>query len=127
MQKAKRVVALLLAVLMTLGMLAGCGSQEEPAPENTTAPAEVQPNLAGVDNDMEMEIEGEVDKTKTLTTLIDCDATPAFNGNPFDETAGINWSLQPFMYDYLAFYSPMPERTFKNSLMDILVLVLINN
>lgn len=118
MQKAKRVVALLLAVLMTLGMLAGCGSQEEPAPENTTAPAEVQPNLAGVDNDMEMEIEGEVDKTKTLTTLIDCDATPAFNGNPFDETAGINWSLQPFMYDYLAFYSPMPERTFKNSLME---------
>ena len=78
----------------------------------------MQPNLAGVDNDLTMEAEGEVDTSKVLTTLIDCDATPAFNGNPYDETAGINWSIQPFMYDYLAFFSPMPERTFKNSLME---------
>lgn len=116
MKITKRVLALLLAAMMTVGMLAGCASQESEAqaPEETA----VQPNLAGVDNDLTMEAEGEVDTSKVLTTLIDCDATPAFNGNPYDETAGINWSIQPFMYDYLAFFSPMPERTFKNSLME---------
>lgn len=119
MKAFKRIAALTLAAVMSVSALAGCGGQDT---DNTTAAAgtsaEVQPNLDGVENTLTMHVEGEVDKSKTLTTLIDCDATPAFNGNPYDETAGINWSLQPFMFDYLAFYAPMPERTIKNSMME---------
>ncbi|MDI6618595.1 MAG: ABC transporter substrate-binding protein [Clostridiales bacterium] len=58
------------------------------------------------------------DSTKVLTTLIDCAPPPAFNGNPLDDTSGINWSIQPFMYGYLANYSPFPERKFKTELLE---------
>ena len=115
MKLSKRIAALSLAALMSVSVLAGCGGQKAPEDLEVT---EVKPVLDAVENDLVMHVEGEVDKDKTLTTLINCDATPAFNGNPYDETAGINWSIQPFMFDYLAFYAPMPERTFKNSMMD---------
>lgn len=132
MKTMKRMAAFVLAAAMIIG-LCGCGNK--PSNETTagggagtqaggdnanteTTKAEVAPNLDSVDNELTMKLEGEVDKSKTLTTLIDCDASPAFNGNPYDETAGANWSIQPFMFDYLAFFAPMPERTFKNSLME---------
>lgn len=127
MKLTKRIAALLMGASLTLGLLAGCGNGDSGSKDNpdgsSNSPApgqsqEVAPNLDKVDNDLTMHIEGEVDTTKTLTTLIDCDQTPAFNGNPFDDVAGANWSIQPFLFDYLAFFSPVPERTFKNSLMD---------
>ena len=65
-----------------------------------------------------MHLTGTVDDSKTLTTLINSDASPAFNGNPFDSTAGADWSIQPFLFDYLAFFSPYPTRTFKTSLLE---------
>lgn len=119
MKNTKRVVALLLAAIMILGVLAGCAKQdsEQKNPEQTAAPT-VQPYLGSVDNDLVMGIEGEVDKTKTLTTFIATDSPAAFNGNPFDETAGITWSMQPLVYDYLAAYAPMPEPTYRNYLME---------
>lgn len=115
MQKTKKLLALLLAISVSAAFLVGCNSE---TPTDTTSGGTGSVNLDSVDNELTMKVDGEIDKTKTLTTLIDCDASPAFNGNPFDETAGANWSIQPFMYDYLAFFAPMPERTFKNSLME---------
>ncbi len=118
MKKFNRIAAFTLAALMAASAFAGCGNQNPQGPDGGQDTTQVQPNLDGVDNGLTMHVEGEVDKTKTLTTLINCDATPAFNGNPFDETAGVNWSVQPFMYDYLAFFAPLPERTYKNSLLE---------
>ena len=118
MKKFNRIAAFTLAALMSASAFAGCGNQNTQGPDGGQDTTQVQPNLDGVDNGLTMHMEGEVDKTKTLTTLINCDATPAFNGNPFDETAGVNWSVQPFMYDYLAFFAPLPERTFKNSMLE---------
>ena len=112
---------MLLSAVMVLGLLAGCGGNDDTqtgSPSQSGDTQQVSPNLDSVDNDLEMQAEGEIDKDKVLTTLIDCDASPAFNGNPYDDVAGVNWSIQPFMFDYLAFFAPMPERTFKNSLMD---------
>lgn len=121
MKKTKRILALLLALFISASLLVGCDGddgKENPSGESKSTDGETSVNLPTVSNDLKMKVEGEVDKTKTLTTLIDCDASPAFNGNPFDETAGVNWSIQPFMFDYLAFFAPMPDRVFKNSLME---------
>lgn len=57
------------------------------------------------------------DSTKVFTTLINTQPLPAFNGNPYD-AAGLDWSVQPILFDYLADYSPFPERTFKPSLLE---------
>lgn len=127
MKKTKRFAALLVALAMALTMLAGCGGSgssspaAQPAdstPAASSAPQDDMAGLTGVENELTMKLEGEVDPDKVLTTLIDCDATPAFNGNPYDDVAGANWSIQPFMFDYLAFFSSMPERKFELSLMD---------
>lgn len=134
MRHTKRIAALMMAAVMALVLLAGCGggtsssqssstasasqSTQSSEPSSSSSDSQDMAGLAGVENELTMHIDGEVDKTKTLTTLIDCDASPAFNGNPFDDVAGANWSIQPFMFDYLAFFAPMPERTFKLSLMD---------
>lgn len=57
------------------------------------------------------------DSTKVFTTLINTQPLPAFNGNPYD-AAGLDWSVQPLIFDYLADYSPFPQRTFKPSLLE---------
>ncbi|OON96130.1 MAG: hypothetical protein ATN36_00850 [Epulopiscium sp. Nele67-Bin005] len=58
-----------------------------------------------------------VNSQKVLTTLIDTQPPPAFNGNPYD-IAGLNWSIQPLMFDYLCDYSPFPEKSFRESLLE---------
>lgn len=130
----KKALSLILALMLCFGLLAACDSQgkqeetpnqvdepqadtQEPAEESEDKPGDTG-IIAGVDNDLPAEVEGEIDETKVLTTLIDCDASPAFNGNPFDDTAGANWSIQPFLFDYLAFFAPYPERQFKLSLLE---------
>lgn len=124
--KRKKVTSLLLVAAMTVGLLAGCGQETDTQgsasvsseSSSDTGGSEVSPNLQGVDNDLSMKVEGEVDSTKTLTTLINCGDSLSFNGNPWDEAAGPNWSIKPFMYDTLAYFSPLPERTFKCSLLE---------
>lgn len=118
--KKTKILSLFLAIAMTASILAGCqdNSSTSNGSDANKPPSSQDVNLDSVDNELTMKIDGEIDKTKTLTTLIDVDASPAFNGNPFDEVAGVNWSIHPFIYDYLAFFSPTPERTFKSSLME---------
>lgn len=120
----KRLLTLTLCTAMTITALTGCKSSDtkDSMNEDTNVSTNTSENssgtiLPGIENDLTMVVEGEVDKTKTLTTLIDVDSSPAFNGNPYD-TAGINWSVYPFIYDYLAYYAPFPERTFKTSLLE---------
>ncbi len=126
-ERNRKVTALLLASAMTAGMLAGCGQDggtqgnaPASADGDTSAQgaAEVSPNLQGVENELTMQVEGEVDSDKVLTTLINCGDSLSFNGNPWDEAAGPNWSIKPFMYDTLAHFSPLPERTFECSLLE---------
>lgn len=120
--KLKKIMAITLSVVLVAGAFAGCGKTSKDNDNsnggNNPTPTAAGALLPGVDNGLTMKLEGEADPSKTLTTLIDCDGSPAFNGNPYDETAGINWSLQPFVYDYLAYYTPFPERTFKSSLLE---------
>ncbi|MGF7141617.1 peptide/nickel transport system substrate-binding protein [Anaerotaenia torta] len=129
----KRMIVITLCIAMTMSALVGCskkpdGGNDNVNKENTdkgntdqgnkdTNPIDSGAILPGVENDLSMVVEGEADTTKMLTTLIDVDSSPAFNGNPYD-AAGINWSLYPFVYDYLAYYTPFPERTFKTSLLE---------
>lgn len=124
----KRILVITLCIAMAMSALAGCSKKADITTDNVnkdnanqgktnTNPIDSGTILPGVENDLTMVVKGEVDNTKTLTTLIDVDASPAFNGNPYD-TAGINWSLYPFVYDYLAYYTPFPERTFKTSLLE---------
>lgn len=135
MLKMKKVFISILASSLVMGSLVACNTdstttttdgtntQSSEDIDQTESQAESQTttsdaNLSGVDNELTMKIEGDVDTEKTLTTLIDVDASPAFNGNPFDSVAGVNWSIQPFLFDYLAFFSPYPERDFKLSMLE---------
>ena len=127
----QKAITLTLCITMGLILLIGCrkdsttketDTNTNKEEENTNAnkatnPLDTSTVLPGIENDLTMVVEGEVDTSKTLTTLIDCDASPAFNGNPYD-AAGLNWSIQPFLYDYLTFYTPYPERTFKTSMLE---------
>ncbi len=105
MKKRLRFLSLLLVAVLCIGMLAGCKGTGKDNGKVESSKTESKPgNLAGVENEQTMVVKGDVDKSKILTTLIDCDASPAFNGNPFDDVAGANWSIQPFLFDYLAFF-----------------------
>ena len=108
MKKTMRKFATLaLAAGMLLTAFTGCGnSGGSAADQNTTLSNE------------DFKLEGEAVKSdKVLTTLVDIQPPPAFNGNPYD-TAGLNWSVQPLMFDYLAEFSPFPEKTFKPALLE---------
>jgi peptide/nickel transport system substrate-binding protein len=133
MKKAKKVLAGLLSFVLALGVLSGCGNSKPSGSDgNTSQPSTEKTDngkpsgtseevaLPGVENELEMKLSGDIDESgdKVLTTLIDVDASPAFNGNPFDSVAGVNWSIQPFLFDYLAFFSPYPERDFKVSMLE---------
>ncbi len=96
----------LLAVSLVF-MLAGCTS-------GSTTENNAPPVLANTDFHIASDT---INTSKVLTTLIDIQPPPAFNGNPHD-TAGIGWSIQPLVYDYLCDYSPFPEKTFKPSLLE---------
>ncbi|SCI84608.1 glutathione ABC transporter substrate-binding protein GsiB [uncultured Clostridium sp.] len=104
-KKAKRIIALILSVGIIGTSLVGCGNNEE------------SNGGEGLKN-TELKLQGEaVSSDKVVTTLVDVQPPPAFNGNPYD-TAGVNWSIQPLMFDYLAEFSAFPETTFKESLLE---------
>ncbi len=93
-----------LGLAVTLGLVGCNNSTVDSAP----------PVLANTEFKLESD---NINTSKVLTTLIDIQPPPAFNGNPYD-TAGIGWSIQPLVYDYLCDYSPLPEKTFKPSLLE---------
>ncbi|WP_187119309.1 ABC transporter substrate-binding protein [Clostridium polynesiense] len=112
----KRVFSLILVSLMSVAALSGCGSKAD--------------NKGGKDNKGEMGtvttgnkynnafIEGEKSTEKNvLSTVIEFEPPPSVQGNPYAKS-GPNWSYLPLIYDYLADYSPLPERTFKPSLLE---------
>ena len=100
----KKALTLALSVAAMGGFLAACG--------NSTGQEEV----VGTNTQMKLEQEAVV-SDKVLTTLINVQAPPAFNGNPYD-AAGLDWSVQPLMFDYLADFSPFPETTFEKRLLE---------
>jgi peptide/nickel transport system substrate-binding protein len=96
----KKLGAVILATSMVL--MTACS---KPAP-STTGGAESKTSAS-------LKLTGEVDSSKTLTTLLNIEPPPAFHGNPYDDVAGLNWSVQPFLFEPLADYSPLPEKKFK--------------
>lgn len=104
--KIKSAIAMVLALGLTASVFTGCAE-----PGKAKDPSEGTSGLS-------MKLDGKKsEEDKTLTTFITFEAPPAFNGNPYD-SAGINWSLQPLLYDNLADYSAFPEQTFKESLLE---------
>ena len=102
----KKFATLALAAGMLLTSLAGCGNGGNAGGQ------------AAELNNTDFKLEGEAVKSdKVLTTLVNIQPPPAFNGNPYD-TAGLDWSVQPLMFDYLAEFSPFPEKTFKPALLE---------
>lgn len=112
-------LSLLLVVLLTAGLFYGCGKGSGEK-QNGTEDGSVnyQPDLGRVENELTMKLTGEKDTGRTLTTLVTADATVAFCGNIFDESTGIDWSLQPILFDYLAFYTPLPQSSYRLSMLE---------
>ncbi len=108
MRKMQKWVALLLAGGMLAGCSNGAASTEAAKSEKETTKA-VEITLPAVDNELTMDVDGEIDKDKVLTTFISSNSTEAFNGNPYDSAAGFDWTIRPLLYDYLAYYSPLAE------------------
>ncbi|ONI48177.1 hypothetical protein AN643_02970 [Candidatus Epulonipiscioides saccharophilum] len=101
----KKLTTILLGAVM---LLSGCMASGNTAEDKIIVLENTKFNLDST---------GVMDTEKVLTTLIDIQPPPAFNGNPYD-TAGIGWSIQPLVYDYLCDFSPFPERVFKPSLLE---------
>lgn len=104
---ALKLIVASIALTMTSGIFAGCSGKDKTEPTAANNTKQV----------FKLDKPAKKDSTKVLTTLINSAAPPAFNGNPYD-AAGIDWSIQPLVYDYLADYAPFPERTFKPSLLE---------
>ncbi len=101
--RIKSIISMALSVGVILSVFTGCGNNND-----------TQTELKNT----QLKLEGKAVKSdKVLTTLIDVQAPPAFNGNPYD-VAGLNWSVQPLLYDTLADFSPFPQNTYKESLLE---------
>jgi peptide/nickel transport system substrate-binding protein len=98
----------IIVLALSLALLSACS---KPADTGTTTPTTKAPETTSPT--ASLTLKGDVDSSKTLTTLVNIEPPPAFHGNPTDDVAGLNWSVQPFLFDALADYSPLPEKTFK--------------
>lgn len=94
----KKLAATLLAISMLL--VTACSTPKPPATDTSAKPATLK-------------LTGEADTSKTLTTFVNIEPPPAFHGNPYDDVAGLNWSVQPLLYEPLADYSPLPQKEFR--------------
>lgn len=100
----------LAAALLTAAMLlaTACARNQDTTPPGgggtQTPPAQAPASL---------KLSGDVDTTKTLTTFVNTQPPPAFHGNPFDDVAGLNWSVQPFLFEPLTDYSALPEKEYR--------------
>lgn len=101
----KRMITLILSIGIIGSTFVGCSNNSKDKTESTMKNTRIK-------------LEGEAVKSdKVVTTLVDVQPPPAFNGNPYD-TAGVNWSIQPLVFDYLAEFSAFPETTFKEGLLE---------
>lgn len=98
----KKLAASLLAVSVLV--MTACS---KPQPQTPPAGEEKPSQTAS------LKLTGDVDTTKTLTTFVNIEPPPAFHGNPYDDVAGLNWSVQPFLFEPLADYSPLPNKEFR--------------
>lgn len=98
-------ISLLVASLV---LMTAC-STKTTGPENAPAPKGTDTKKAS------LKLTGDVDSSKTLTTLLNIEQPPAFHGNVFDDVAGLNWSVQPFLFEALTDFSPLPTKEFKPS------------
>lgn len=104
-KNVKRLITLFLSLGVIGSTFVGCGSNSGDKTESTMKNTSIKLDGEAVRSD------------KVVTTLIDVQPPPAFNGNPYD-AAGVNWSIQPLVFDYLADFSPFPESTYKESLLE---------
>ena len=111
----------LTAALLVIGLLlvTACSSnsggqqQSESQGTNTTTQQTETTSSSTPTKPTTLKLTGEVDTTKTLTTFANIEPPPAFHGNPYDDVAGLNWSVQPLLFVPLADYAPLPEREFR--------------
>jgi peptide/nickel transport system substrate-binding protein len=97
---------------LSLVLATACSSGTKPQTTTPATPAAPEAKTAS------LKLTGDVDSSKTLTTLLNIEPPPAFNGNPFDDVAGLNWSVQPFLFEALTDYSPLPKKEFKPSALE---------
>lgn len=96
-------------LVASLALMSACSTKTT---ENSPAPQGTETKTAS------LKLTGDVDTTKTLTTFVNIQPPPAFHGNPYDDVAGLNWSVQPFLFDTLTDYSPLPTKEFKPSALE---------
>lgn len=96
-------------LVATLALMTACSSPSK-SPENGPAP-----QGGNETKKASLKLTGDVDSSKTLTTLLNIEPPPAFHGNPYDDLAGLNWSVQPFLFESLTDFSPLPTKEFKPS------------
>lgn len=94
-------------LVASLALMTACSTKNA----DTSAPK-------GTDTKASLKLTGDIDASKTLTTFVNIQPPPAFHGNPYDDVAGLNWSVQPFLFDTLADYSPLPNKEFKPSALE---------
>jgi len=92
-------------------LVSACSGQQQTPPQQNPGQSQTQNPSSGKPNSLKLT--GEVDNTKTLTTFVNIEPPPAFHGNPYDDVAGLNWSVQSLLFEPLADYSPLPEREFR--------------
>lgn len=99
-------ISLLVASLVLMTACSTKTTENSPTPQGTEA------------KKASLKLTGDVDTSKTLTTFVNIQPPPAFHGNPYDDVAGLNWSVQPFLFDTLTDYSPLPTKEFKPSALE---------
>lgn len=107
----KRIAAALL--ILTMLLVTACSGQKQTPPQQTPGQNQTQEPSPGTTKPNTLKLTGDVDTTKTLTTFVNIEPPPAFHGNPYDDVAGLNWSVQPLLFVPLADYSPLPNREFR--------------
>lgn len=103
-------ISMLLIIVLAMGSFTACSSAEKGSTEKGSAE-----NTNG--RKFKLDEPAKTDTDKVLTTLINIEPPPAFNGNPFD-ASGLNWSVWPLMFDYLAYFTPYPTSTFELSMLE---------
>lgn len=108
-KNSQKMASMLVIITLIISTLTACKSSD-----NTVNTVEGTTNT-GIK--FKLDKPAKLDSENVLTTLISIEPPPAFNGNPFD-ASGINWSIQPLMYDSLAYFTPYPTATFELSMLD---------
>lgn len=112
--KTSKVIIMTLAAMMIGGAFIGCGSSSAAGNKTMTTEERIKSDIP---SDIKATLDGEKAEGGSITILGGFNSAETINGNPYD-TAGPNWDLVPFLYDYLADFDPFPERTFRPSLLE---------